>query len=193
MTVAIRNRMRACYTSNPPTLWMMTDERMGAALLPSVRALPKGSGIVFRHYSLPAKERRALFNLVRRTARARRLWLLLGGSDRLARHWKADGAHHRSATKPNGWRSAPVHTVRERLAAERAGANILFVSPIFATRSHPEGKGLGRVRFGLTIRNAKKPVIALGGLNAARAKGLKSFGIWGWAAIDALSHRADLV
>jgi thiamine-phosphate pyrophosphorylase len=180
--------MRARYTSNLPALWMMTDERMGPALLPSVRALPKGSGIVFRHYSLPAKQRRLLFDQVRRIARARRLWLLLGGTDSLARQWKADGSHHRSARRPSGLRSAPVHTIQERVAAERAGAAILFVSPVFATRSHPGEKSLGRVRFGLMIRGAERPVIALGGLNAARAKGLRVFGLWGWAAIDALSR-----
>jgi thiamine-phosphate pyrophosphorylase len=82
----------------------------------------------------------------------------------------------------------PVHSVSERVAAERAGADLLFVSPVFATRSHPGVGGLGRVRFGLMIRGAKRPVIALGGMDAKRARELQNFGIYGWAAISSLAR-----
>jgi thiamine-phosphate pyrophosphorylase len=64
---------------------------------------------------------------------------------------------------------------------------LLFVSPVFATRSHRGAKPLGRVRFGLLIRGAKRPVIALGGMDSHRARTLKQMGIYGWAAIDAFA------
>ncbi len=166
----------------------MTDERMGTALLPSVRALPKGSGIVFRHYHVLRDERRALFLAVRRIARANRHLLLLAGTGRPA-EWGADGFHGRPGIRgqSRGVMSVPVHNVRERIAAERAGADLLFVSPVYVTRSHPVTAGLGHARFGALIRDCKTPVIALGGLNAKRAKSLRIFGIKGWAAIDALT------
>ena len=168
-----------------PRLWLMTDERMGDALWPSLAALPKGSGVIFRHYG--ASDRKVLFKAVQRIARARRLVLVVAGPERLAKTWRASGSHGRSAHHPQGLRTTPVHNHRERVAAERAGADLLFVSPVFATRSHAGAKALGRVRFGLLIREANVPVIALGGMTKARARSLRDLGIYGWAAISALA------
>ena len=161
-----------------PRLWLMTDARMGEALLPAIAALPKGAGLVFRHYELDAAERRALLTKVRRIARARRLVLVVAGKG---------GAHgrHRGAI------TAPVHSVRERIAAERAGAKLMFISPVFATASHPGAKPLGRVRFGMLVQGATRPIIALGGMNARRALSLAAFKIHGWAGIDAFTTRQN--
>jgi thiamine-phosphate pyrophosphorylase len=165
-----------------PRLWLMTDERMGRALFASIEALPKGAGIIFRHYSLAQKERRALFEKTRRIAERKRHVLLLGGSAREARAWRADGNHSRHGRAT----SAPVHSIRERVAAERRGAKLLFVSPVFSTSSHPGARPLGRVRFGIIVRGAKRPIIALGGMTQHRARGLIKFKIYGWAAISSL-------
>lgn len=177
------SRYRPVHAPALPRLWLMTDERLGDALMDAIRALPPGSGIIFRHYSLPLRERRALFNQVRQAARSLKHCVLWAGSVREARAVQADGAHGRG----RGMVSAPVHSVRERIAAERTGARLLFVSPLFPTRSHPGARTLGRVRFGLLTRGARAPVIALGGMTRRRAKGLSAFGIYGWAAIDGLS------
>lgn len=180
--------MRKRHSPPLPTLWLMTDERMGDALLPSVAALPKGSGIIFRHYSLPAKARRALFVQVQRIAKRQRHILILAGDSKTARAWKADGAHGMSRAGSAMLQSRAVHSIRERIAAERAGADLMLVSPLFATTSHRGAKGIGRIGFGFMTRNAKIRVIALGGMTARRARSLKSFGIYGWAGIDALTH-----
>lgn len=164
----------------------MTDERLGDRLPAIVAAMPRGSGIVFRHYATPPVERRALFVQVLRIARARRIVVLVAGPSLRG----GDGVHGRSAHGSNrGMATRPVHSVRERIAAERAGVAAMFVSPVFATRSHPGTRGLGRVRFGLVVRGARVPVIALGGMDACRARGLRAFGIAGWAAIDAWGVR----
>jgi thiamine-phosphate pyrophosphorylase len=175
------------HTRPLPRLWLMTDERMGDGLIPAIRRLPKGSGIVFRHYSLPSGDRRALFDRVKRQARARRLVLLLGGSAQEARRYRADGHHQRSTSGNSRIHSAAVHGLRERILAECLGADLVFVSPVFPTRSHPGAAALGRVRFGMLVRDAAIPVIALGGMTRQRARSLKSFGIYGWAAISSLS------
>jgi thiamine-phosphate pyrophosphorylase len=156
-----------------PRLWLMTDERMGAALVPAIERLPRGSGIIFRHYNLSPADRKALFKKIHRIARAHRLTLLSGG---------AGGEHGR---RP-GSLTAPVHSLRERIAAERSGARLAFVSPVFSTASHPRARPLGRVRFGLLIRGSKIPVIALGGMTKERVRSLSGFGIYGWAAINGL-------
>jgi thiamine-phosphate pyrophosphorylase len=172
-------------TQGLPRLWLMTDERLGDRLLASIAALPRGAGIIFRHYATPAPERRALFEQVRRLARARQFRLLLAGTPQQARQWRADGSHgrHRGAV------TTPVHSIPEIKAAERQGARLLFLSPVFPTQSHPGARTLGRLGFRALCRQTQLPVIALGGMTAARARALRGAGIYGWAAIDGLTAR----
>ena len=49
-----------------PRLWLMTDERQGEGLWAALERLPKGAGVVFRHYGLRPSERRKLFERIRR-------------------------------------------------------------------------------------------------------------------------------
>jgi len=160
-----------------PRLWLMTDERQGEGLLGAVVRLPEGAGVVFRHYSLAEAERRALFDRVRR---AHAGMLLLAGP---AAAWGADGSHGRGAGE--GLRSAPAHDLAQIRAAEAAGARLIFLSPVFATRSHPRRAPLGPGKFQVLAAATALPVIALGGMNAARAEGLG--GAYGWAGIDAFA------
>lgn len=164
----------------PPRFWLMTDERMGDQLFAAIERLGPDGGIVFRHHSLAEKERRALFDRVRA---AHPGVLLLGGPARQALKWSADGSH--GPGQGAGLRSAPVHSYAEIRAAERDGAGLLFLSPVFATRSHKEAQPLGLARFAWLARRTTLPVIALGGMNSGRGKWLASFGAYGWAAIDA--------
>ncbi len=166
-----------------PRLWLMTDERMGDAVLASVAALPRGAGVIFRHYATPMPQRRTLFSAVRRIARARRLVLLLADTPAKARGWRSDGAHG----KLPGSVTASAHNVSELVAARRRGAACVFISPVFPTRSHVGEAALGRVGFGQLARQSHPRVIALGGMTRRKARSLSCFGIWGWAAIDALS------
>jgi thiamine-phosphate pyrophosphorylase len=163
-----------------PRLWLMTDERQGDRLLDAVARLPDGAGIVFRHYSLKEVARRDLFDRVRK---AHPGMVLLAGPAETAKGWGADGSHGRGPGP--GLRSAPAHDQGEIRAAERNGAALVFLSPVFATRSHPGAKPLGLVRFAWLARRTALPVIALGGMNAERGRRLASFGAYGWAGIDA--------
>jgi thiamine-phosphate pyrophosphorylase len=153
----------------------MTDERQGERLWDALERLPRGAGVVFRHYSLAARERRELFEQVRRVAKRRRLLLLAGG-----RGLRGDGAH---GGRAGGLRSASAHNLPELKAAERSGARLVFLSPAFPTRSHPGARALGPVRFGLIAARARVPIIALGGMDARKARRLPH--IYGWAGIDA--------
>jgi thiamine-phosphate pyrophosphorylase len=159
-----------------PRLWLMTDERLGDRLLEAVARLPEGAGIVFRHYSLRRAPRRALFDRVRLAAPGP---VLLAGPVALATTWGADGSHgrHQAAT------SAPAHDLAEIRAAEAAGAALVFLSPVFPTRSHPDAPALGPDGFSSLARQTQIPVIALGGMNAARADQLTD--AYGWGGIDA--------
>jgi len=167
-----------------PRLWLMTDERVGEALWDALARLPRGSGVIFRHYR--TRDRRALFERVRAIARRRELVLLLAGSPREAAAWRADGVHgrspHRRMPRPL-LRTAPVHDARELAAAE---AHAVLISPVFETRSHPGGRTLGVPRFAALAQRATIPVIALGGVDAHRFRRLARLGAYGWAGIDAL-------
>jgi thiamine-phosphate pyrophosphorylase len=157
----------------------MTDERQGDALWDALRRLPRGGGVVFRHYATPAAERRRLFARVVRVARARGLVVVRAGP------WcggGADGVHNR---RGRGVRTASVHSLAEARSAARRGADAVFVSPVFATRSHPGAEVLGVRGAERIARAVRVPVIALGGMDAARFRELTGF--YGWAAIDAWS------
>jgi thiamine-phosphate pyrophosphorylase len=165
-----------------PRLWLMTDERQSEGLLGAIARLPDGAGIVFRHYSLPEVARRDLFARVRAAAPGP---VLLAGPSGQALAWGADGSH--GSGRGEGLRSAPVHDFAQIRAAERSGTDLLFLSPVFATNSHPGARTLGLARFAWLARRTTLPVIALGGMNPARGRRLASFGAYGWAGIDAFA------
>jgi thiamine-phosphate pyrophosphorylase len=178
-----------------PTLWLFTDERVSdAVLIEAVARLPRGSGIIFRHTSLSSPKRKALFDRVRLSARRNGNVLMLAGTSRQAQAWRADGWHAKASTrtrlpclaaKPMLCTRA-AHTRRETLAAQKSGADAMFVSPIFATRSHPGAQWLGCVKLGLMLNGVRVPIMALGGITRHRARSLRKLGIAGWGAIDAL-------
>lgn len=164
-----------------PVVWLMTDERTGDALLPALRRLPPGSGVVFRHYSLERRDRRTLFVRVRRIARARGLTLVVA---RPAGVGRAHGVH--GTARGEGLRTWPAHDRRQAVAGARAGAALLFVSPVHPTRSHPGAPALGPARAAAIGRGLGPKLIALGGMTPKRFRAARALGFHGWAAIDAL-------
>ena len=167
-----------------PTIWLMTDPRI-VDLMAAIMQLPKGAGIIFRHYELPPGPRRALFRRVQRLANARRHILLLADTPMMARQWGADGAHSRSPYRSVGIRTVAVHNAREAVLAKRLGADLIFVSPVFATASHADARGISAVGVGQIAGGQRRRTIALGGMTAKRAKSLSALKLHGWAAIDA--------
>lgn len=178
-----------------PHLWLVTDRRTDAVLASALARLPRGAGVIFRHYHLAPPERAARFRAVARLARRRGLVVAWSGSARAARGLGAQACYGPAALLARGpgaesgmARLLTVHSLREIGAAGRARADAVLLSPVFATRSHPGGEVLGAVRFRLLAARSLVPVLALGGMDARQARGLKGFG---WAAIDGLAglHR----
>ena len=157
----------------------MTDERMGDGLWSALARLPRGAGVVFRHHATPPAERRRLFARVAGVARRRGLVVVRAGTQHMRGE---DGAHNRPG-RVRGLRTFAVHDARQATAARRMGADLVFVSPVFATRSHPGARVLGRHRAMTLARAARTPAVALGGMDDRRFRGLRCF--WGWAGIDA--------
>jgi thiamine-phosphate pyrophosphorylase len=65
----------------------------------------------------------------------------------------------------------------------------VILSPVFPTRSHPGAPALGPLRWAALARRAAGPVVALGGVDGARARRLPRRTA-GLAAIDALGGAA---
>jgi thiamine-phosphate pyrophosphorylase len=112
---------------------------------------------------LPKGERAALLSKLRRIARRRGLLI----ADEVA------GA------------SARVHDLAELRRASLRRTRMLFLSPMFATRSHPGWKPLPRMKAAAMISLAPMPVLALGGMNERRFRRVERLGFQGWAGIDA--------
>lgn len=166
-----------------PTQWLFTDERQGERLWAVLERLPRGAGVVFRHYR--TADRAALAGRVRRICRRRGLSFVVAGPPQLARAWRADGSHGRH----RGALTAPAHGVAEIVAARRAGARLAFLSPLHATRSHPGAAALGPLRFGLMARGHGIAVAALGGVSPAHRIALSPIGAAGFGAIDGWEER----
>lgn len=165
-----------------PVRWLMTDERLDERLWPALERLPRGAGVIFRHYHTPAAVRRVLFARVRQVARRRGLVLVAAGGVSLR---GAAGVHARRGHGVVTW---PAHDRREALAAVRAGADVVLVSPVFATRSHPGAPPLGLWRAAAIARALPVTVIALGGMDERRWRRMAALGFDGYAAIDAWSQ-----
>ncbi|MGL6043164.1 MAG: thiamine phosphate synthase, partial [Sandaracinobacteroides sp.] len=82
-----------------------------------------------------------------------------------------------------GLKTHSAHGRRELVQAFAHGADLVFLSPVFPTGSHPGGRALGPLRFGLAVRGAAGPVVALGGMDGVRARRLKALGADGYAGI----------
>jgi thiamine-phosphate pyrophosphorylase len=174
--------------ANPlPALWLLSDERNDAKLEWALATLPRENAFVFRHYHLKEKARRARFDTLAAVARAGGHLVILSGTAELAEAWGADGVYGpppKLGKLPGLLRLATAHDAREIYLANRAKADGVFLSPAFPSRSHPGGGCLGIRDFRDIAGRAQMPVIALGGMNAERARDLE----WPrWAAIDGLS------
>jgi thiamine-phosphate pyrophosphorylase len=150
----------------PPPLWLFTD----AARLPdpvaAARRLPAGlAGIVLRDDALA--DRATVGLALARICRQRRLSLAVAGDWRLAASLGA-GVHLRNGRRPSGMPggmalTSSAHGVADLVRARRAGAVTTFLSPVFATLSHPGAASLGPVRWSLAARRVGATA-ALGGI-----------------------------
>ena len=157
-----------------PSIWLVSDERNDAVLERAVRRLPRGSGVIFRHYHLAPADRAKRLDQVWRLCRRFGHRIEVAGEG-----YGPPAAHRRLAT---------AHSLREIGRANRLRAEAVLLSPVFSTRSHPGAKPLGPLCFRLLAAYSQAPVIALGGMNARRARRL---GWSRWAGIDAFGTKSD--
>lgn len=180
-------------TNGLPRLFAMTDDRRGPDPVALIDRLSPAAGLVFRHYEHP--QRADLAARVVAACRKRRLPCLVAGDIGLAAATGADGVHipermlagsrrALNAYQGQGGRvTTSAHTAAAAVAACQAGVDGLFVSPVFATPSHPGAPCLGISRFARLIRPLTVPVFALGGVTFANSNRVLHAGAYGIAGI----------
>jgi thiamine-phosphate pyrophosphorylase len=176
-----------------PAIWWMTDERRLADPAPALARLPRGTAVILRHYQVRDRERLAA--KMAQACRRLGLVLVIAGNWRLAAAVNAAGLHLpdcRDGPAPGArlWRkrgrrilTAAAHGPRGLARAHAMDADAALLSPLNATLSHPGGKVLGMTRAALTMRAARMPVMALGGVGPQQLRALKQRGFAGVAGI----------
>ncbi len=104
--------------------------------------------------------------------------LLVSDDPRLAVRIGAEGIHvpERAASRVPGLRrmnprwivSTSAHGADSIARANQLKPDLLLVSPLFATGSHPGAQTLGTTRFAALAVASRVPVHALGGIDGAR-------------------------
>ena len=84
-----------------------------------------------------------------------------------------------------------AHSATQALVAQRAGADYVTFSPVFRTRSHPDAAPAGLDALRRCVDAVDIPVLALGGMNAPRARLAQAVGASGAAAISSLLFAYD--
>jgi thiamine-phosphate pyrophosphorylase len=158
-----------------PPLWLFTDPTRLDDVLGLARSLPKGlCGIVFRHDG--ASDRAAMGRALAHICKARRNVLSVAADWRLAASLGA-GLHIRMSRRERTSKchrivTASAHSPGEAARAARAGATLVFISPLFETASHPSAAPLDVVKFASISRNCRLPCLALGGVTGLSARRL---------------------
>ena len=168
-----------------PREWLMTDERFGEQLWEAMEVLPTGAGVVFRHYTTLAPERARLARRIAEVCRRRGLTLAVARDVELARGVGAKLVHNPVGDPAGLPFSRSAHSFEEASSACDSGASLIFLSPLFPTRSHPEAVPLSQEKARTIVAECPVPVIALGGMNRMRFEEIGRLGFYGWAGIDA--------
>lgn len=119
--------------------------------------------------------------------------LLLNSSPEVFQQMQAHGLHlsshmlHSVDIRPVGLDkllSVSCHTAADIRQAEKINADIILLSPVKETTSHPGVKGIGWLAFADLISDIQIPVYALGGMKESDIPGAIESGAQGVAAIS---------
>ncbi|HBC06122.1 MAG TPA: thiamine phosphate synthase [Rhodospirillaceae bacterium] len=174
----------------------MTDAERTPDPAKAFRLLAPGTVVIFRHYE--ASDRAARGRRLAILARRLGLIFVVAGDRRLAHRLRADGLHlpdgmvrRRGRFAPQGdpWPvSAAAHDGPGLRRAVRAGVDLILLSPVFPTASHPGQPALGPRRLAALCRGSAVPILALGGVTPTTLRRVLAAGAAGVAGISALPH-----
>lgn len=185
-----RTAQRVSARALPPLLFFTDPERTPEPWR-TAEHLPRGAGVVYRHFG--AADAEAIARRLKAIAVERGLTLLIGLDADLAETVGADGMHlpERSlraaealrARRPDWILTGAVHSVDQALAA--GGLDAAVLSPIFAAGGASAAKAALGTGALMTVA-AIRPVYALGGVGPNTVGALSSTGAIGIAGVDAI-------
>lgn len=173
---------RRHLSSGLPPAFFLTDPTRVPDPLPVVGNLPRGWGVILRHFGMG--DQIALAEPLSKLCRRRGLILLIANDPELAIQVRADGVHwpERSLGKARRWvgrfeiTTGAAHSRSSVRKAERSGCDAALLSTVFASKSPSASKPLGPVKFRALSRSANLPVYGLGGVNSDNAGCIAPFG-----------------
>lgn len=165
-------------------------------LVQAVAAAVEGGvhAVQLRAKDLPDAELIALGRLLKAAVAGRAL-LLVNGNPDIAQAIGADGVHL-PENSPVSMRAVAligrsVHSVESALAAEAEGACYVIYGNVYETGSHPGAPAAGLDRLREVTSAVNIPVLAIGGITAARVPEVMTAGAAGIAVISAILASPD--
>ncbi|MDB5775574.1 MAG: thiamine monophosphate synthase/TENI family protein [Herbaspirillum sp.] len=180
------------------TLYLVTPEP-GARFAEFVRQLENSLAagirlVQFRAKTLDPASYKELATDVLACCRRHDALLLLNAAPELVDELGADGVHL-DGTRLAACRNRPLapdklvcaacHTVEQLRQAEAIYADMVTLSPVLATASHPDGEPLGWKGFADLAKHTRLPVYALGGMSRQLLACAQENGAYGVAGIHA--------
>ncbi|MFT6077795.1 MAG: thiamine-phosphate pyrophosphorylase [Myxococcota bacterium] len=181
---------------NLPQMFFFTDRKRIENIFEVVEYLPKNTAIIIREYDLEYSDRLEFSQKIAAIAKQNKQIVLVGKSWKLARQIRADGVHFSDLDSniflPQNCKkmilSFSCHHPKSLIRAKKLNADLVFFSPVFATKSHPNKKPVGI----FALRNFAKrtslksniPTFALGGINENNVKLLSGAFVSGFGGIS---------
>lgn len=190
LAAAARLAARHMPEGLPPALFV-TDPARTPEPERIAAGLPRGWGVVYRHFGAPDRE--AVAASLANLCRAQGLMLLIAADPALAIKVEADGVHwpFRMRGQMRRWsgrfrvQTMSAHSAGELRLAARYPVDAILVSAVFPSRSASAGKAMGALKFRKLARETGLPVYALGGVTAnTAALAARSAG---FAAVDGMA------
>jgi thiamine-phosphate pyrophosphorylase len=183
------------------SLYLVTDRHQtnGRPLVPLIQQAVAGGlrAVQLRERDLDAGSLLALAREARAVARPHGALLLINDRVDVALACEADGVHLRSDSLPvNVARrllgdariiGVSAHSVEEAVRAESEGADFVVLGPVCETPSKREyGAPLGLRPLEEAARRCRIPVLAIGGITAARVAEVQKTGVSGVAVVSSI-------
>jgi thiamine-phosphate pyrophosphorylase len=152
--------------------------------------LKKNCNVIFRNYQKKVTLKTVInFNKI---CKANKIGFFLANNIKLALQANLSGVYIPSFNKSlnlNNFRNSrkkftilgSAHNITELKLKEKQGVDLIFLSPLFLTKSYR--KSLGVTKFNLLSSISKKPIIALGGIRKYNLNKIKLIKIVGFSGI----------
>ncbi len=155
--------------------------------------MPKNSAIIIREYDLDKKEREIFAKKIIELSLSRPLKIIIGKDIELAKKLKVDGVHFSdfdkipaNFSKENLIFSFAAHSLESIDLGIKLQADMIFISPAFASTTHKEIEPLGEKKLEEIAAKYKNLdyLYALGGINSSNISIIRKLGFCGFGAID---------